>query len=157
MQHGQSPKQGKKSLKQPVAAVSNGIVKKKRKTKKNKIIIATSELVRCMILPQTVAAKKLKVSLSTLKRRFYELGIGRWPAVQPASHDKNGQSTHQHSDDDVSYSSMSYVDSTDATPEQKLDLTFILHKKDTVEPSVVDNLSMTILKLAFTLNTSEEK
>ncbi|EFC42301.1 hypothetical protein NAEGRDRAFT_80437 [Naegleria gruberi] len=125
---------------------TNGI-KKKRKTKKNKIIIATSELVRCMTLPQTVAAKKLKVSLSTLKRRFYELSVGRWPSIAPTNEPGSSSKTEE----DM------YVESTDATPEQKLSLSFIMNKKECPESSVIDNLSMVILKVAFTLNTNEEK
>lgn len=31
-------------------------------------------------MPQQVAAKKLNVSISTLKRRFYELDLPKWPA-----------------------------------------------------------------------------
>ncbi|KAG2379419.1 hypothetical protein C9374_006536 [Naegleria lovaniensis] len=137
-------------------AQNSGIVKKKRKTKKNKIIIATSELVRCMNLPQTVAAKKLKVSLSTLKRRFYELGIGRWPAVQGATTTTTSPSANVEEVNAMT-TDLSYVNCGDVEPQQKLSLSFIMHKKDFAEPSVVDNLSMVILKVAFTLNTAEEK
>ena len=52
---------------------------------------------------------------------------------------------------------LSYVNCNDVEPQQKLSLSFIMHKKDVAEPSVVDNLSMVILKVAFTLNTAEEK
>ncbi len=51
-----------------------------RKTKKNKIRIPLSEMIRYFAMPQHIAAKKLNVSVSTLKRRFYELCIHRWPS-----------------------------------------------------------------------------
>jgi len=54
--------------------------KKKRKTKKNKIIIPMRDMIRLFSMPQQVAARKLNVSISTLKRRFYELDLPKWPA-----------------------------------------------------------------------------
>jgi len=39
------------------------------------------------VCSQTLAAKLLNVSLSTLKRRFYELGMGRWPKVRNQGED----------------------------------------------------------------------
>jgi len=59
---------------------TNGIKKKKRKTKKNKIIIPMRDMIRLFSMPQQVAARKLNVSISTLKRRFYELDLPKWPA-----------------------------------------------------------------------------
>jgi hypothetical protein len=50
-----------------------------KQPKKNKIIIPIPALISLMTLPQPTAAKKLGVSISTLKRRFYELSWGRWP------------------------------------------------------------------------------
>lgn len=52
---------------------------RKVKSKKNKIDIPTYEIIRCLCLKQDIAADKLGVSISTLKRRYYELKLGRWP------------------------------------------------------------------------------
>nr|CAG4710801.1 unnamed protein product [Naegleria fowleri] len=50
---------------------------------KRKTLISKSELLRVLHLPQTQASTVLKCSLSTLKRRFYELkdelGMEKWP------------------------------------------------------------------------------
>jgi hypothetical protein len=75
-----SPPPHHDSKKKHVGKDSTGIVKKKRKTKKNKIIIPMKDMIRLFSMPQPVAAKKLNVSISTLKRRFYELDITRWPS-----------------------------------------------------------------------------
>lgn len=45
----------------------------------NKIQITRREMAKYFSYPQRLAAQKLGVSVSTLKRRFYQLGIGRWP------------------------------------------------------------------------------
>ena len=50
-----------------------------RKVKKNKIYIPLHEIIRYMCIRQDIAAEKLGVSISTLKRRYYELRVGRWP------------------------------------------------------------------------------
>ncbi|KAL0486484.1 hypothetical protein AKO1_012048 [Acrasis kona] len=39
-----------------------------------------SNILKCMHLSQQEASDKLGISLSTLKRRFYEFGVGRWPS-----------------------------------------------------------------------------
>ncbi|KAL9657124.1 hypothetical protein ABK040_002749 [Willaertia magna] len=124
---------------------NNKITKKKRKTKKNKILISTPDLIRCMVLPQTLAAKKLNVSLSTLKRRYYELGIGRWPSMQTT----NEEILENHSN------IVNYVNKTDATSEEKLSLSFLLNKKN-VETTMIDNVSAVILKVAFSQQQSDE-
>jgi len=46
---------------------------------RNRIQITKPEMAKYFDCPQRFAAQKLGVSLSTLKRRFYQLGIGRWP------------------------------------------------------------------------------
>jgi len=46
---------------------------------RNKIQITREEMSKYFHCPQRLAAQKLGVSLSTLKRRFYQLDIGRWP------------------------------------------------------------------------------
>ncbi len=59
---------------------ASNVAIRKRKTKKNKIIIPFRDMIRLLTLPQPIAAKKLKISVSTLKRRYYELDMSRWPA-----------------------------------------------------------------------------
>src|SRR3989338_3125777 len=55
----------------------------KRKNKKSSYIkIPVHDIVRVMTLPQPIAAQTLGVSISTLKRRFYELQFGRWPNIE---------------------------------------------------------------------------
>lgn len=44
---------------------------------RNKIQITRTEMEKYFHYPQRLAAQKLGVSLSTLKRRFYQLDIGR--------------------------------------------------------------------------------
>ncbi|KAL9658774.1 hypothetical protein ABK040_005929 [Willaertia magna] len=47
--------------------------------------ITFEEMSKYFHLPQTQAAELLGVSLSTLKRRFYSFGIGRWPSFEGTS------------------------------------------------------------------------
>lgn len=56
-------------------------IQKKRRGGKPKKELTRDQIVACFHLPQHLAAKKLQVSLSTLKRRFYEMNFGlkRWP------------------------------------------------------------------------------
>jgi hypothetical protein len=44
-----------------------------------RIRIPKYDIVRLMTIRQDIAAVKLGVSLSSLKRRYYELNLGRWP------------------------------------------------------------------------------
>lgn len=44
-----------------------------------KIDIPVDNILIMMIFPQHIAANLLGVSLSTLKRRYYQLNNGRWP------------------------------------------------------------------------------
>lgn len=53
-----------------------GIAKPQERT--NKIHISTSDLARVSMFRQSKAAEILDVSISTLKRRFYEYKLGRW-------------------------------------------------------------------------------
>ncbi|MCL9684783.1 RWP-RK domain-containing protein [Legionella maioricensis] len=46
--------------------------------RKNKIHLSTSDLARVSMFRQHKAAEVLGVSISTLKRRFYECKLGRW-------------------------------------------------------------------------------
>ncbi|KAG2379420.1 hypothetical protein C9374_006537 [Naegleria lovaniensis] len=51
---------------------------KKKKTN-TRIEITREMMTKYFYCPQTLAARLLGVSISTLKRRFYDLHIGRWP------------------------------------------------------------------------------
>ncbi|EFC42300.1 hypothetical protein NAEGRDRAFT_80436 [Naegleria gruberi] len=54
--------------------------KESKKKKNNTKIEITHEMMKpYFYCPQTLAARLLGVSISTLKRRFYDLHIGRWP------------------------------------------------------------------------------
>jgi len=73
------PRRTKRKLTKKEAPIYNGYPT----SKKNKIAIPVHDIVRFLTLPQPIAAKQLKISTSTLKRRYYELNIGqRWPANQ---------------------------------------------------------------------------
>lgn len=78
-QQGKTTRGGNRSRTSRGQTTSNVAIRK-RKTKKNKIIIPFRDMIRLLTLPQPIAAKKLKISVSTLKRRYYELDMGRWPA-----------------------------------------------------------------------------
>ncbi|KAL9654057.1 hypothetical protein ABK040_011601 [Willaertia magna] len=98
--------------------------------KKVKINIPTSDIIRVMMLPQVIAAQKLDVSLSTLKRRFYELGIGRWPGLQQ-------------------------IETNSATlPQNKASLSFILNDMNS-ETTQLDPVSLSILSFSFKQNVEK--
>ncbi|KAL0490388.1 NLP2 [Acrasis kona] len=42
--------------------------------------VGVREIMMCLNLSQSEACRVLGVSLSTLKRRFYATGLGRWPS-----------------------------------------------------------------------------
>ncbi|KAL0480433.1 hypothetical protein AKO1_011060 [Acrasis kona] len=86
---------------------------KQQRMKSRKLQVSTKQLAECMHLPQTVACKELNISLSTLKRRFYELGIGKWNA--------NNKCTKQKK-----------------TLQSKADISYILNKKDGVDSTCVN-------------------
>lgn len=134
---------------EPKNESKNGI-QKKRKTKRNKIDIPLNDLIRYMTLPQSVAAKKLNVSLSTLKRRYYELVMeiegqnlsknstkAKWPSMPTNYHELSGNSEEQ-------------------TPsEQKASLKYILNRYDAHDNTFVDTLSMTVLNFSFKQNAEK--
>ncbi|KAG2382275.1 hypothetical protein C9374_005477 [Naegleria lovaniensis] len=125
---------------------SNNSIQKKRKTKRNKIDIPLNELIRFMTLPQSVAAKKLNVSLSTLKRRYYELVSefegskdtkAKWPSMPTNYHELSSTSE-------------------EAIPtEQKGSLQYILNRYDAHDNTFVDSLSMTVLNFSFKQNLTQ--
>ncbi|KAF0981106.1 hypothetical protein FDP41_012894 [Naegleria fowleri] len=119
---------------------SNNSIRKQRKTKRNKIDIPLNELIRFMTLPQSVAAKKLNVSLSTLKRRYYELVSefegskdtkAKWPSMP------------------TNYHELSSTSEEAIPPEQKGSLQYILNRYDAHDNTFVDSLSMTVLNFSF--------
>ena len=52
----------------------------KPQERKNKINVSISDLARVSMFRQPEAAESLGVSISTLKRRFYDYNLGRWAA-----------------------------------------------------------------------------
>lgn len=60
-----------------VSSIKNSQMK--AKVKKQKKEIPVHDILRVMAYPQPIASKILNVSISTLKRRYYELNFGRWP------------------------------------------------------------------------------
>ncbi|KAG2382289.1 hypothetical protein C9374_005491 [Naegleria lovaniensis] len=97
--------------------------------KKSKINIPVFELIRVMALPQTSAAQVLGVSLSTLKRRYYELGIGRWP----------GQ---------IANDTKEIEKATETSPEEKVKLSFLLNGED-IDARQIDQITWSILNFTF--------
>ena len=113
------------------------ISKSSKLCKKSKISISVSDLIRVMPLPQTVAAQKLGVSLSTLKRRFYELGMGRWPGLATSC-------TQQHFTDHISEESHdSYTDSS-----VKGSLSYVLNGSD-IDSTHLDQITLAVLNFTF--------
>lgn len=149
---------GRKGTSTPV----EGVIKKKRKTKKNKIIIPMKDMIRLFSMPQPVAARKLNVSISTLKRRFYELDMPRWPAnhtlqdfcfggMNPLVKKSAGASNvgNHILRQNASYYSL-YKEPTD---EKKLSIATLLNLYDTYDEKHVDPMTAVILKEAFLENT----
>ena len=138
-----------------------------RKTKKNKIRIPLSEMIRYFAMPQHVAAKKLNVSVSTLKRRFYELCIHRWPSHYMI-HDHHqytvnlaalnsffyrrgtGAKVIQSSSATIRSNSPHYM-SSGSEPEvcEKGDVGTILNLFDTEDEKFIDPMTSCILSHAF--------
>ncbi|KAL0489381.1 hypothetical protein AKO1_010687 [Acrasis kona] len=63
----------------------------KRTAKK---FLPTIKIIQSMNISQTDAANMLGVSVSTLKRRYYKLGLGRWPANRGTHNKFNNMSNH---------------------------------------------------------------
>ncbi|EFC41902.1 predicted protein [Naegleria gruberi] len=96
--------------------------------KKSKIKIPVFELIRVMALPQSTAANCLGVSLSTLKRRYYELGIGRWP----------GQCGSITQDIDL-----------DVPTSEKSKLSYLLNDENLDSARDLDQVTLSILNFTF--------
>jgi len=63
----------------PQVSCSRAIDPSKPTSFRNTIQISRSDMEKYFNCPQRLAAQKLGVSMSTLKRRFYQLKMGRWP------------------------------------------------------------------------------
>jgi len=63
----------------PQVSCSRAIDPSKPTSFRNTIQISRSDMQKYFNCPQRLAAQKLGVSVSTLKRRFYKLKMGRWP------------------------------------------------------------------------------
>lgn len=98
-----------------------------------------------MTLPQSIAAEKLGVSISTLKRRYYELEWGRWPSNSSSQSDLN--ESESESDGEKSMDSSSSDTSSQST-EDKADLSFVLNDNE-VSPKELDPTSLKVLQCAF--------
>jgi hypothetical protein len=124
-----------------IASLSPKKTHKKRnagisKPKKNKITIPIHDIVRFMTVPQPLVAKKLGVSISTLKRRYYELHFGRWPI-----NSSNG---------DVS--SEEYSREQMLTHQEKVQISNMVNE-EAHDEKFIDPLSSKVLQLAFLVHT----
>ena len=147
----------------------DGIKKKKRKTKKNKIIIPMKDMIRLFSMPQPVAARKLNVSISTLKRRFYELDITRWPsnhtlqefnlgemnsiAMKSSYHRTGSNADLIHSSQALKQNASYYSMYKEATQTEKQEMGALLNLYDTADEKHIDPMTAVILKEAFLENT----
>lgn len=153
---------GTKGASTTTAPVDGAIKKKKRKTKKNKIIIPMKDMIRLFSMPQPVAARKLNVSISTLKRRFYELDMPRWPAnhslqdfcfgdMNPLV--KKNVGTKNPGNHILKQSASYYSLYKEPTNEEKLSIATLLNLYDTYDEKHVDPMTAVILREAFLENT----
>ncbi|KAL9652609.1 hypothetical protein ABK040_015572 [Willaertia magna] len=129
-----------------------GITKKRkeyRKKNKNKIEIPIHDIIRVLNLSQAEAATKLKVSLSTLKRRYYELDMGRWPA-NILTH-CNG---HTHQSNYNTQTSQLTPDSSNNCKTDKCSLKYLLNEKE-VDSNYIDVVSLIVLNLSFKQHVPE--
>jgi DNA-binding NtrC family response regulator len=63
-------------------------IRHKAANRRSYVEIRREDLLKYMNCSQQYAAKMLGVSVSTLKRRFYELNMGKWPYVENKSIEK---------------------------------------------------------------------
>jgi len=144
-------------------------IKKKRKTKKNKIIIPMKDMIRLFSMPQPVAAKKLNVSISTLKRRFYELDISRWPsnhtlqefnlgemnavAMKGLFHRTGAAADLIHSSQSLKQNASYYSLYKEPSADEKKEMGTLLNLYNTVDSKHIDPMTEIILREAFLENT----
>ncbi|KAL0485944.1 hypothetical protein AKO1_001700 [Acrasis kona] len=113
-----------------------GITKRPSSPKKSKISIPVHDIVRYLTLPQPLVADRLGVSISTLKRRYYELHFGRWPV-----NSSNG-------DNGCDFLSSKQLSSADKTRMANL-----LNDRPALDERTIDQLTLKVLQCAFTQNT----
>ncbi len=96
-------------------------VQKKRRGGKPKKELTRDQIVACFHLPQHLAAKKLQVSLSTLKRRFYEMNFGlkRWPYTSNTTGKKEDE------DEDVEESADEFAEQSVEEDDHTNDHSFV--------------------------------
>lgn len=97
--------------------------------KTTKIRLPIHNIIRTMTMPQPMAAKKLGVSISTLKRRYYELKMGRWPVSN--------------------INSTLYFEEEEVKCEHKPKLGTILNKFDLEDQKAIDTITEAVLMIAF--------
>jgi hypothetical protein len=104
-------------------------------SKKNKIAIPVHDIVRLLTVPQPVAAKALNVSVSTLKRRFYELSWGRWPCQVDAS--------------TLEESTNRYEQERSMSSAEKAKIVHVTHQYNTHSCTSLDSITYKVLQCAF--------
>ncbi|KAF0974633.1 hypothetical protein FDP41_006107 [Naegleria fowleri] len=126
-------------------------IKKQHKTSKvsssysskSKISLKASDLIRVMALPQSMAAKELGVSLSTLKRRFYDLKMGRWPGLaNPTGY------SHYCSSLTSDSTSVNSNDSSSSNLSRKAELSYIMNPTN-LDESYLDQIALAVLNISF--------
>lgn len=105
--------------------------RKSIKSNKNRKDISICDIIRYMTIRQDIAADKLGISVSTLKRRYYELDVGRWPV----------NSTYDNK----------WIYCTECTTHNKGDILHILNTRCNHAAEKVDTLTLKILSVAFTV------
>jgi hypothetical protein len=103
----------------------------KKHENSNKIKLGRYDILRVLMYPQPVAAKELGVSISTLKRRYYELGMTRWPVANAV------------------YESDAEMPARKTKQSNKLELSFILNKKNTEPRTRLDAITNKMLQCVF--------
>ena len=143
----------------------NGIKKQSKAHKKNKILISIGEMIPLFPLPQVVASQKLNVSLSTLKRRFSELEMDKWPANYTIDEFQFGRRNtvavrsqfHRVNTKLLKKNSGYYCMYKEPTMEQKGYLGTLLNEYDTADEKHIDPMTRSILREAFLENTQKKE
>lgn len=107
--------------------------------KKNKIKIPICHIISLMTIPQRIAADLLGVSISTLKRRYYELEIGRWPVNSGNSIDE--ENVHEYRKNQI-------------VRQLNPSLYDIINEKD-YDANYIDPVTTKVLNCAFKQYTSK--
>lgn len=89
--------------------------------------------------PQSDAALLLGVSISTLKRRFYDLGMGRWPYPQIKLYDDTRSMLEEQ------YKSTQGSSETSSTGDESTDESIRTTSKELEAVTTVDKMSMSAI------------